>query len=88
MSLISRIHGGFVYGRRVRVLSEILSRLIPRSAEILDVGCGDGVIDSLIMAGHADPRAGQVGISLQMRSPILRAVQHLPLRRPERNIRA
>lgn len=56
MSLISRIHGGFVYGRRVRVLSEILSRLIPRNAQILDVGCGDGLIDSLIMAGRPDLR--------------------------------
>jgi SAM-dependent methyltransferase len=65
MSLISRVHGGFVYGRRVRVLSEILSRLIPRSAEILDVGCGDGVIDSLIMASRQDLRIQGIDVLIR-----------------------
>lgn len=42
MNGIEKIHGGYVEERRVRVLSEILSRHIPRDARVLDVGAGDG----------------------------------------------
>ena len=48
MSIIESIHGRFVHTRRVRVLTELLSRLIPRGSRVLDVGTGDGWLAKLL----------------------------------------
>ena len=48
LSLLKRAHGRAVFGRRVRVLSDFLAARIPSGASVLDVGCGDGTIASLI----------------------------------------
>jgi SAM-dependent methyltransferase len=44
------LHEKLVHTRRVRVLADHLVALIPPKARVLDVGCGDGTIDSLMMA--------------------------------------
>jgi SAM-dependent methyltransferase len=44
MSLLERVHGGYVHSRRVRVLSQHLGELFPLNAQVLDVGCGDGLL--------------------------------------------
>lgn len=54
MSLIDRLHGGYVHNRRVRVLSDHLAQLIPANARALDVGCGDGLLAHLIMQKRPD----------------------------------
>jgi len=54
MSLLARVHGQYVHSRRVRVLRDCLSELIPRSARVLDVGCGDGLLARLIMDQRPD----------------------------------
>jgi SAM-dependent methyltransferase len=54
MSLVKALHDGLVYGRRMRLLSEKLSVLLPRDTRILDVGCGDGKVDSLITGLRPD----------------------------------
>lgn len=54
MSLIDKIHGNYVFARRVQVLSEIFANLIPQKARVLDVGCGDGSIDSVILSQRPD----------------------------------
>jgi SAM-dependent methyltransferase len=51
---LERIHERHVHGRRVRVLAEAVARLIPRGARVLDVGCGDGLVGSLIRARRPD----------------------------------
>ena len=48
MNIVKALHDGLVYGRRTRLLAEKLSVHLPRDARILDVGCGDGMVDSLI----------------------------------------
>jgi SAM-dependent methyltransferase len=48
LSVLKRAHGRAVFGRRVRVLSESLAQKIPPGASVLDIGCGDGTIASLI----------------------------------------
>jgi len=54
MSLVERIHGSYVVGRRARILCQHLSRVIPEATTVLDVGCGDGLIDSLIRDRRPD----------------------------------
>jgi SAM-dependent methyltransferase len=52
LSWIARSHRALVFGRRARVLADALAPLIPAEAQsVLDIGCGDGTIASLI-AGH------------------------------------
>jgi SAM-dependent methyltransferase len=54
MAVIGSLHQKLVAGRRVRVLAEHLAALIPPGAQVLDVGCGDGVIDRLIAERRPD----------------------------------
>jgi SAM-dependent methyltransferase len=42
------LHDKLVFDRRARTLASLLAALIPPHARILDVGCGDGMIDTLI----------------------------------------
>lgn len=45
MTLVGQLHSKMVFGRRVRVLAEMLAHLVPPEAKTLvDIGCGDGQI--------------------------------------------
>jgi SAM-dependent methyltransferase len=54
MTLVERFHGSYVAGRRARVLSQHLAKIIPEKLNVLDVGCGDGLIDCLIRNQRPD----------------------------------
>jgi len=47
-SVLGRAHRRAVFGRRARVLAELLAARIPRGASVLDIGCGDGTIAKLV----------------------------------------
>jgi SAM-dependent methyltransferase len=49
LSLLKRAHGNAVFERRARVLAGSLAAKIPSGSSVLDIGCGDGTIASLIM---------------------------------------
>lgn len=49
MNVLDRVHGDYVFSRRTRILSDLLLQLLPSQGTVLDVGCGDGTIASLIM---------------------------------------
>jgi len=74
MSLIEYVHGGYVHHRRVCVLSEHLAELMPPDARILDVGCGDGLLASLIGQKRLD-------VELQGIDVLIRAQTHIPVER-------
>jgi SAM-dependent methyltransferase len=42
VSLLDKVHGGFVSPRRIGRLAQKIAELVPAGARILDVGCGDG----------------------------------------------
>ncbi len=48
LSWMGSWHRAFVFQRRTRVLAEMLAAQIPAGASVLDIGCGDGTIGSLI----------------------------------------
>ena len=58
-------HRVLVSGRRARVLSEALTARIPERASVLDVGCGDGAIGSLIAELRPDVKVH--GVELMVR---------------------
>ena len=53
-NLLGSVHGSLVFDRRTRVLAEHLGGMIPPQAKVLDVGCGDGTIDALILDRRPD----------------------------------
>ena len=54
MTIVGAVHANLVFGRRVRVLADQLAILLPKNATVLDVGCGDGTLDSLILRARPD----------------------------------
>jgi SAM-dependent methyltransferase len=54
LSLVGRCHRALVFGRRVQVLADILSGQIPQGASVVDIGCGDGTVASLILERRPD----------------------------------
>ena len=52
--VLNATHGKLVFGRRVRVLSDILATTLPKAARVLDVGTGDGSIALNIIKRRAD----------------------------------
>jgi SAM-dependent methyltransferase len=54
LSWIGRWHRAFVFPRRTRVLAEMLGAQIPQDTSVLDIGCGDGTIGSLIAQQRPD----------------------------------
>jgi hypothetical protein len=53
-SVVSEIHKHLVLNRRATVLAEHLAGSIPSRARVLDIGCGDGIIDHLIQQARPD----------------------------------
>ena len=50
------LHQSFVHPRRVRVIADHASRLVPRDARVLDLGTGDGLIAAALAERRADLR--------------------------------
>src|ERR1700682_1153403 len=69
LSVLKRAHGRVVFGRRVRVLSKFLAVEIPSGASVLDIGCGDGTIASLIT--RQNPKVSIRGIEFAPRPTCL-----------------
>ncbi len=70
---IGALHGAYVHGRRVRVLASWLARLLPRDASVLDVGCGDGLLASVVQRSRPDLRIEGIDV-------LVRAETHLPVK--------
>jgi SAM-dependent methyltransferase len=64
-ALIGELHGRFVYGRRVQVLSRHFAEMIPTDASVLDVGCGDGLIAKLILERRPDLAISGIDVALR-----------------------
>ena len=65
MNWLERVHERSVAPRRVRVLAEHVSALLPDAARVLDVGCGDGRIAREI--ARRRPDVALLGIDVLVR---------------------
>ena len=54
MDSIGRLHDRLVINRRVDILSSWLARLAPSNLQVLDVGCGDGLLAATLCAKRPD----------------------------------
>ncbi|MFH0342967.1 MAG: class I SAM-dependent methyltransferase [Chromatiales bacterium] len=72
MTVVGKIHSGSVFRRRVRVLSQHLCDLLPHGAQVLDVGCGDGSLDSLLLKARPD-------VTIRGTDVLLRPETHIPV---------
>ena len=65
MAILNKVHEKLVFNRRVNVIASQFIKLIPQNAYVLDVGCGSGLIDKLIMNHRPDIKI--VGIDVLLR---------------------
>ena len=66
MRAVGTLHEKLVFGRRARVLANALAATIPAAARsILDVGCGDGMIDVIVREKR--PEISIVGVDVLVR---------------------
>ena len=72
-ALINKLHGRFVHRTRVGVLTHHLAEMIPRDASVLDIGCGDGLIDQAILQQRPD-------LSIEGLDPFPRREAIIPVR--------
>ena len=70
MTVLERLHEQYVVGRRARVLADRLGALIPEGARVLDVGCGDGRLASLIQRRRVDLRIQGIDCLVRPRTHI------------------
>ena len=73
MNPIERIHGDYVFDRRVRVLAGHLAEAIPRDARVLDVGCGDGAMARAIAGRRPD-------LAIEGIDVLVRDETHIPVK--------
>lgn len=66
--MLGSAHQRLVYGRRIRVLARHIAELLPENATVLDVGSGDGLLASRVMAARPDVRIRGVDVLLRPES--------------------
>jgi methylase of polypeptide subunit release factors len=69
--MIGKLHNLLVSHRRAGVLAGHLGEMIPASAKVLDVGCGDGTVAKLLLEERPD-------ISIHGIDVLLRSNLHIP----------
>ena len=69
---LGSVHGELVHTRRSRVLVSYFAKLIPQDHTVLDVGCGDGLIDALIREERPDLKISGVDV-------LVRPGAHIPV---------
>lgn len=78
MNVLEQIHGSYIHNRRVRVLARNLSALLPAAGQILDVGCGDGLLAAAIQSYN--PGRVVTGIDVLVRNET-----HIPVEKFDGN---
>ena len=54
MDTIGTLHNKLLFNRRAEILAERFASLLPHNASVLDIGCGDGLVSSIVQAKRPD----------------------------------
>lgn len=65
MNLIERLHERYVKSRRVAALATIIAPLVPETATVLDVGCGDGLLAEAVVRRRPDVRVEGIDVMVR-----------------------
>ena len=68
--MIGSAHDRLVSGRRIRVLARHLAELLPRGAQVLDVGAGDGLLARRVLDARPDLTMRGVDILVRPRTHV------------------
>jgi len=63
MSVLDRLHEYGILPRRAQRLADLLAEMIPQNSTVLDVGSGDGRIDTLLLKRRSDLKIQGVEVS-------------------------
>ena len=67
---VGYLHGRGILHRRVTALASAIAPLLPKSARVLDVGCGDGLLDQALLDMRPDLRIEGVDVLVRAGTPI------------------
>jgi len=70
MNIVQKLHLGLVFPRRTKRLSSLIADILPENSTILDVGCGDGIVDALIIAKRPDIKITGVDVLKRKKAQI------------------
>lgn len=70
MGVLERAHGAYTYDRRVDRLAAHLGALLPDGAEVLDVGCGDGMLALLVAERRPDVSITGIDVLVRPRTEV------------------
>ena len=70
MNIVQKLHLGLVFPRRTERLSSLIADILPENSTILDVGCGDGIVDALIIAKRPDIKITGVDVLKRKKAQI------------------
>jgi len=72
--MIGQLHNKLVHGRRTTALADCIAKLLPCGSSVLDVGCGDGIIDLLLRERRGDIQVRGIDV-------LVRQNAHIPVTR-------
>jgi SAM-dependent methyltransferase len=67
---VGYLHDTSILHRRVTALASAIAPLLPRGARVLDVGCGDGLLDRALLDKRPDLRIEGVDVLVRAGTPI------------------
>lgn len=70
MSLLGALHHRYILDRRATILARAVGSVLPENASVLDVGCGDGRLASLIVRARHDLRVSGIDVLLRPHTEI------------------
>ncbi len=70
MTLLGKLHGRFVFGRRIQRLCRALAQAIPQNIKLIDVGCGDGSLDLLLLQQRPDLRVEGIDVLVREKTAV------------------
>jgi len=67
---VGYLHDRAILHRRVTALASAIAPLLPKAARVLDVGCGDGLLDQALLDMRPDLRIEGVDVLVRAGTPI------------------